>query len=79
MNSLIHSHTEAMVKLEMEDCKKEMESIRLIQEAGLSNPGLLEKMAITIGKTLVRLGHNMKDKYLEPHQAHQVTSRKLAS
>jgi hypothetical protein len=79
MNDIYHCIAEVMVNLEMEELKREVDSIRLIREAGLSNPSLLERTVIAIGNTLVRLGERVRKNYTDPHQAYQITSGKLAS
>lgn len=79
MNILYPWHIEEMTHLEMEEFKREMDSIHLLKEARLSNPGLLEKSAIAVGKALARIGNRLYRNYTEPHPAHQVTSCKYAA
>lgn len=79
MNNLYQWQNEVMVSLEMQEFEREMDSIRLIQDAGLSNPGLLERAAISLGGVLVKLGQRLRRSYTEPHQAYQVTSGKYAA
>ena len=79
MENLYNWHAEVMVSLEMEEFRKEMESIRLLHDAGLSNPGLFERAVITVGNALVRLGQSLRRNITEPHQAYQVTSSKYAA
>ena len=80
MNSNLYSwHDERMVALEMEELRREVENIRLIHDAGLSNPGWLERMAIALGDILVKLGKNVREQYTSPHQAYQITSGKFAA
>jgi hypothetical protein len=68
-----------MVALEMEELRREVENIRLIHDAGLSNPGWLERMAIALGDILVKLGKNVREQYTSPRQAYQITSGKFAA
>jgi hypothetical protein len=68
-----------MVALEMEELRREVENIRLIHDAGLSNPGWWERMAIALGDILVKLGKNVREQYTSPHQAYQITSGKFAA
>ena len=56
-----------------------MDSIRLIHDAGLSNPGLLERTVIAMGNALVKLGQRLHDSYTNPHQAYEVTTSKFAA
>ncbi len=74
-----HWFSEEMVRLEMEEFKKEMDSIRLINDAGLSNPGLLERLVTAIRKALANIGNRQYKNYTEPRQAYQVTSCKYAA
>ena len=79
MNSIYHWDSEVMVSLEMSELKREMDTIHLIQDAGLSNPGLFERAALAAGKGLVRLGERLHTRYTDPHRAYQVTSCKYAA
>jgi len=79
MNDLYHWNAEVMVNLEMEEFKKEMDSIRLLHDAELSNPSLFERMAIRFANAMVRFGNRLHESYTNPHQAYEVTSSKLAS
>ena len=79
MNSLYNWQSEVMVQLEMEEVRREMESICLLNDAGLSNPGLLGRTAIAIGKALANLGKRLYENYTDPHQAYQVVSSKYAA
>lgn len=79
MNNIYTWHNEVMVRLEMEDLKREMDSIRLLHDAGLSNPGLFERAIIALGDVLVKLGQRLHDSYTNPHQAYEVTTGKFAA
>ncbi len=79
METLYHWHNEEMVRLEMENFKREMDSIRLINDAGLSNPNLFARLVIAVGKALAHIGNRLHQRYTEPHQAYQVTSCKYAA
>jgi len=79
MDNLYHWQSEVMVNLEMEEFKKEIDSIRLLHDAGLSNPGLFERTAIAFGNTLMELGQRLKKNFTEPNQAYQTTSSKYAA
>ena len=79
MNNISSWHNEVMVRLEMEELKREIDSIRLIHDAGLSNPGLLEHAAIAVGNALAKLGQRLHDRYTNPHQAYEVTTSKYAA
>lgn len=79
MNNLYQWHDVVMVSLEMEEFKKEMDSVRLLHDAGLSNPGLFERAAIFIGNSMVKLGKRIQKNYTDPQQAYQLTSGKYAA
>jgi hypothetical protein len=78
MNDIYHWNTEIMVKAEMEDFKREMDSVQLLHEAGLSRPGLLERMELAIGNTLVRLGEHRRKQRTLPGN-YQTVGGKLAA
>jgi hypothetical protein len=78
-NSPYSWHDEMMVRIEMENFRREIEAIRLLRDAGLSNPGWLERMFIAIGNALVKKGKRLSENYTTPHQSYQVTSSKLAA
>ena len=78
-NNLYSWHNEAMVSLEMHNIDREIENIRLLRDAGLSNPGWVERSLIALGNLLARLGSNLRQNYTEPHQAYQITTGKMAS
>ncbi len=78
MNDIYHWNTEIMVKAEMEDFKREMASVQLLHEAGLSRPSLLERMELAIGNALVRLGERRRKQRTLPGN-YQTVSGKLAA
>jgi hypothetical protein len=71
--------SEVMVRLEREEFKREIDSIRLLRDAGLSNPGWLEHTLIAIGNALVKQGQRLRENYTMPNQAYQITSGKIAA
>ena len=79
MNTIYHWQNEVMVRLEMEELKREVDSIRLLHDAGLSNPGLFERAAIALGNALATLGNRLHEAYTNPRQAYEVTASKFAS
>ena len=78
MNNLYQWHDEVMMSLEMEEFKKEIDSIRLLHDAELSNPNLFKRMTISLANGMVSLGKRLHQNYTNPRQAYQVTSSKLA-
>jgi hypothetical protein len=79
MNNLYHWHNEVIVATKMADTLREMDSIRLLHDAGLANPGLFERSVIALGKGLIWLGQRLYKDYTEPQRAYQLTSGKIAS
>ncbi len=79
MNNIYHWQNEVMVDLEMQNFKREIETIRLLRDAGLSNPGWLERTIIWVGDRLVKLGAHLRKEYTAPTQAYQSTSGKFAA
>jgi hypothetical protein len=77
-NNLYSWHNEVMVAVEMEELRREIENIRLLRDAGLANPGWIERVLIAVGSLLAKYGKNLRDNYTDPHQAYQMTSGKLA-
>ncbi len=78
MNNLYHWHAEKMVSLEMRELNREVENIRLLNDAAISNPGRLAHMAESLGGWLVRLGKKLQKRYSIEHQYYASTSGKLA-
>ena len=78
-NNLYSWHNEVMVAVEMEELRREIENIRLLRDAGLANPGWIERVLIAVGSFLAKYGKNLRDNYTDPHQAYHLTSGKLAS
>ena len=78
-NNLYHWHNEMMVSTRMEEVWRDTEQIQLLQDAGLYNPGFLDRMAIAVENSLVKLGLRIRKKYTERQRAYQVTSSKYAA
>lgn len=72
-------HNEVMTNLEMREIEREIEEIRLIKDAGLAKPGLFERVAMSLGKALVKRGQTLREERVSPRQAYQNTSCKIAS
>jgi len=78
MNNLYHWHNEVMVNLEMEELRREVDAIRLLRDAGLSNFGRFERALIFVGGVLAKFGDRLRKNYTDPRQAYQVTTNKYA-
>ena len=72
-------HNEVMTTLEMRDIEREIEEIRLIKDASLATPTLLERIGMSLGNALVKRGRTLHEQRVSPHQAYQNTSCKIAS
>ena len=72
-------HNEVMTAIEMREIEREIEEIRLIKDAGLAKPGLLERIGTDLGVALVKIGQSMREQRTSPRQAYQNTSCKIAS
>lgn len=77
--NMLNWHTEQMLDLKMREINREVEENRLIKDAGLAKPGLLERIGISLGDTLVKASHNLRERRMLQRQAYQDTSCKLAS
>ena len=79
MNNLYHWQNEAMVALKMDECKCEMDSIRLLHNASISNPGWFERTAITVRNTLGKFGQSLRKEHLiHDHPSHATSSKHSA-
>ena len=80
MDANMHDwNTEQMIYMRMREIEREVEENRLIKDAGLAKPGLLERIGISLGNALVKTGRNLREKRISPNQAYQNTSCKFAS
>lgn len=70
---------ELVVAMKMEEFRNEIDKNRLLRDASTTNPGWIERALIAIGNFLASFGKNLRDNYVDPHQAYQITSGKLAS
>ena len=78
-DNLYSWHSEVMTMLEMREIEHEIEKIRLLKDATLAKPGLLERIGIGLGTALVAIGQTLRAQRTSPHQAYQTTSCKIAS
>ncbi len=70
---------EKIVATRMADVRRETEKIQLLEDAGLLNPGLLERMGAAIEKGLIKVGLRIRKNYSERQRAYQVTTSKYAA
>lgn len=78
-DNLYSWHSEVMTMLEMREIEREIENIRLVKDAALAKPGLLERIGISMGTALIRKGIKLHSQRMSPRQAYQITSCKIAS
>jgi hypothetical protein len=78
-DNLYSWHSEVMTMLEMREIEREIEKIRLLKDAALATPGLLERIGISLGTALVAIGQTLRKHRTSPRQAYQTTSCKIAS
>lgn len=78
MNNLYQWHDEKMVSLEMQELNREIEHIRLLNDAAISNPGWLTRAVEALGGWLVIVGKKLQRRYSIDHQYYASTSGKLA-
>ena len=72
-------HNEIMTNLEMREIEREIEDIRLIKDANLGKPGLIERIATSLGNTLTKRSQELHEQRKSPRQAYQNTSCRIAS
>ena len=78
-DNLYYWQNELMITTKMEEFRHEIDDIRLLREAGQTNPGWIERVLIAVGSFLARYGKSLRDNNTDPHQTYQMTSGKLAS
>lgn len=79
MNNLYQWHDEMMVASRMDDLDREMDSIRLLHDASLSNPNWFERTVVAVGNTLVKFGQRLCKEHTNPTRSYQTTSNKYAA
>jgi hypothetical protein len=72
-------HGEMVVSHRRLELERETEKIQLLMDAGLYNPGFVERMSMAIENGLVKLGLRIRRNYSERQQAYQVTTAKYAA
>ena len=72
-------HGEMVVNYRMAEVERETEKIQLLMDAGLYNPGLLDRMAMAIERNLIKIGLRIRRNSTEKQRAYQVTTCKYAA
>lgn len=78
-NDIYPWHAEMMTSYRMSEVMRETEKIQLLHDAGLYNPGFLDRLAIALEKRLIKLGLRIRKNYTQPQRAYEVTSSKFAA
>src|SRR5574338_78399 len=68
-------HGQMMVSHRRFELERETEKIQLLMDAGLYNPGFVERMAGALANKLVKIGLHVRKNYNE-QRAYQVTTSK---
>ena len=71
--------TEELIWLKREDLTREFEQIRLVRAARISNPGLLERAWLHVGRMLIKAGQRLNEQYTVPRQTYLDSTAKLAA
>jgi len=59
---------DGMIWLKQQELVRELEQIRLVRAARISNPGLIERLWLYIGRALINAGHRLHQQYTMPRQ-----------
>lgn len=70
---------EELIWLKRQELDREFESIRLLREASLANPGLIQRAYIQLSKYLVKAGQNLHDRHTSSRQTYAITTSKFAA
>ena len=61
---------EEMIWLKQEELMREFEEIRLVRAARISNPGLIERLWLYVGRALINAGQRLHEQYTMPRQTY---------
>ena len=78
MNNLYHWHDERMVELKMQEINREIEKIRLLREAGLSNPSWTARAVEAFHNLFIPRDKGVQDQRCIERQSYQSTDEKSA-
>ena len=79
MNNLYHWHDERMVDLKMQEINREIEQVRLLREAGISNPSWMARAVVALSNLLMERRIKFQGDCSIGSQSSQSTSDKLVS
>ena len=78
MNNLYHRHDEQMVNHEMKEVDRAVEQARLLKEASLARPGLLARVAASLGKLLLIQRQRIQARDYKSEQSYSSTDERSA-
>lgn len=70
---------EEMIWLKREELMREFEQTRLVRAARITNPGLVERAWLYIGRMLIRAGQRLNEQYTLPRQTYLDSSARFAA
>jgi len=70
---------EELVWLKREELMREFEQIRLVRAARISNPGLVERAVLYLGRILTRAGARINEQYTIPRQTYLDSAARFAA
>jgi hypothetical protein len=77
-NNLYHWHDERLVELKLRELDREVEHLRLLKEAGLSEPGWLARVGKVIRFWLAMRTRRQQGDYTVDHRSYQRRSDELS-
>jgi hypothetical protein len=70
---------EEMMWLKRESLMREFEQIRMVRAARISNPGLIERAWLYLGRVLVQAGQRISEQYVMPRQTYLDSTARFAA
>ncbi len=70
---------EEVIWLKREELMREMQQIRLVRAARISNPGWVERLWIWVGESLIKLGQTARDRVTLPRQTYLDSAARFAA
>lgn len=70
---------EELMWLKRESLMREFEQIRLVRAARISNPGLIERAWLYLGRVLIQAGQRLREQYTSPRQTYLDSAARFAA
>ena len=70
---------EELMWLKRESLMREFEQIRLVRAARISNPGLIERAWLYLGRVLIQAGQRLSEQYTMPRQTYLDSAARFAA